>query len=63
MTKSFLVIMSSIMIPIGFAFYIAGHRKRNSIDVPLLSNYAKMFIGGVLIIFGLVFLTSTMVFK
>jgi hypothetical protein len=63
MAKSSLLIISSSMIVAGFLFYIAGHRKRNSLDISLLSNHAKIFIGSTLIVFGLVLLTSAVAFK
>jgi hypothetical protein len=57
MTKFSIVVACCAMIVVGVIFFIVGHRKRNSLDTPLLSNHAKIFIGGSLIVFGIGFLT------
>jgi hypothetical protein len=47
-----LLLLSLFMIAAGLIFYAAGHRKRRSLDVPLISDHTKIIIGGCLIIGG-----------
>jgi hypothetical protein len=45
------------MMVLGLAIYASGHRKRESLNVPLLSEHGKFFVGGTVAFFGLVLLT------
>jgi len=53
MTKAFIVTTSCMMIIVGLVLYFTAHRQRQSLNVPLLSKHAKLFIGGSLVFFGL----------
>jgi len=55
------LILSLAMIALGTCLYASGHRKRKSLDVPLLSNHGKFFLGGSLAFLGLGLLALTLV--
>ena len=46
-------ILAAIAIVLGLTLIFFGTRKRDSLDVPLMSNHAKLFTGGTLLILGI----------
>lgn len=56
MFKAALIVLSVVLMVLGFVIYASGHRTRKSLDVPLLSEHGRFFLGGTLAFFGLVLL-------
>ncbi len=56
MLKASLLALSVAIMVLGLAIYASGYRKRKFLDVPLLSEHSKFFLGGILAFFGLVLL-------
>ncbi len=62
MFRAVLIALSVAIMVVGLAIYALGHRKRKSLDVPLLSAHGKFFLGGTLAFFGLVLLAVTLMY-
>jgi hypothetical protein len=56
MTKVVLITLSVAIMGVGLTIYASGHRRRESLKVPLLSRHSKFFVGGSVTFFGLVLL-------
>jgi hypothetical protein len=62
MTKTVLIASSTAMISLGLAIHVSGHRIRKSLDVPLLSNHDKLFLGSAVAFFGVVMLSVVLMY-
>ncbi|HZP74707.1 MAG TPA: hypothetical protein VFB45_01060 [Pseudolabrys sp.] len=52
-TYTNVAILGAVIVVLGVVMIIMGMRKRNTLDVPLISNHTKTFSGGTLLIVGL----------